>query len=68
MIIVWAGLMSLAAVAILNTLHLRKIPPVLFQKDQKKAGRAFAVVLDTSHVVLYAAKISASLDTAVLWI
>jgi len=35
-IIVWAGLMSLAAVAILNTLHFRKIPPVPFQKDLKK--------------------------------
>lgn len=35
-IIVWAGLMSLAAAAILNALHLRKTPPVPLQKDQKK--------------------------------
>lgn len=35
-IIVWVHLMSVAAVAILNTSHLRKTPPVPFQKDQKK--------------------------------
>lgn len=53
-IIVWAHLMSSAAVAILNT-SLLKTPPVPFQKDQKK-------LLEQ----LYAAKTTAGLDTAAL--
>lgn len=54
-IIVWAHLMSSAAVAILNTSLLRKTPPVPFQKDQKK-------LLEQ----LYAAKTTAGLDTTAL--
>lgn len=65
-IIVWAGLMSLAAAAILNALHLRKNTSCSTPKRSEKAAGAFAAVLDTSHGALCAAKITAGLDTAVL--
>lgn len=58
-LIVWAGLMSLAAAAILNALHLRKTPPVPLQKDQKKLLELF----DPSHGAPHPAKRTAQVWT-----